>query len=222
LQKPEIYKMKKLSYVIMLAFAVYILQGCNNARKSANQNEDSLHAPVALRAPDTGGPHSAPQTPDTARKPYVAPKPVIIKVNSADAKFAVDAAGDNLSEVALSVIALQITKDQNIKTIADTVIIGHNKINDQLTAIAKSKNVTLPSFISPEVEKNREALAKKSGKDFDKAYINALVSGHQKALKLYKNAAESCTDADLKAFAAKTVPVIQLQLDAISKIHTAM
>ena len=211
--------MKKLSYAIMLAFAVYTLQGCKNAHKGANQNADTLHQTaqnVPLR-PDTGM-HGPPQMPDTARKAYVPRKPVVMKVNSADAKFAIAAAGGNLDEVALSVIALQMSKDDKIKAIADTLIINHGKINDALMAIAREKNITLPAFISPDAEKKRQALAKKSGKDFDKAYISAMIAGHKNALKLYQDASKNCTDADLKAFAAKTQPMIQMHLDAVSKL----
>jgi len=208
--------MKKFTNVIMLAFAVYILQGCKNNQKGANQNTDSLHQ-VALKAPDTGL-HGPPQMPDTTRKHYVPRKPIVMKVDSADAKFAMDATGGNLTEVALSVIALQITTDQKIKAIAGTLITDHNKINDGLIAIAKTKNIPLPAFISPDAEKTREALAKKSGKGFDKAYIKEMIAGHQKALQLYQDAAKNCTDADLKAFAVKTLPMIQMHLDAVSKL----
>lgn len=212
--------MKKLSYVIMLAFAVYILQGCKHAQKGTNQTADTLHQNaqnVPLRA-DTGM-HGPPQMPDTTPKHYVPHKAIVMKVNSADAKFAQAAAEGNLTEVALSVIALQISTDQKIKAIADTLITGHNKINDELMAIAKTKNVTLPAFIPPDAEKNRQALAKKSGKDFDKAFISAMISGHKNALKLYQDAAKNCSDTDLKAFAAKTQPMIQMHLDAVSKFQ---
>jgi putative membrane protein len=212
--------MKKLSSAIMLAFAVCILQGCNNAREGANQNADSLHqiAGKVPQTPDTSGTRGALPTPDTGKKHRTRPKPLVMKVDNADAKFAMDATRGSLAEIAMSVDASQITRDEKIKRIADTLITSQGRISDELVAIARAKNVIMPMFISPDMDKKREALKKKSGKDFDKAYISEMITGHQKALKLYKDAAKNCTDADLRAFAAKTVPRIQMYLDAVSKL----
>jgi putative membrane protein len=204
--------MKKLNSAIMLAFAVYILQGCTNANKGTDQSADSLHQ-IA---------NSAPQAPGTGKKQPAPAKPLVMKVDNADATFAVDAARGSLVEIALSVDASRITKDEKIKTFAGTLITGQGKITDEVVAIARTKNVAVPMFISPDAEKNREALEKKSGEDFDKAYISAMIGDYRKALKLYKNAAKNCADTDLKAFAAKTATTIQLYLDAVNKINAGM
>jgi putative membrane protein len=49
-----------------------------------------------------------------------------------------------------------------------------------------------------------------------------MVDGHKKALDLMQGGAKNCSDADLKAFAAKTAPIVQTHLDAINKIHDSM
>jgi len=49
-----------------------------------------------------------------------------------------------------------------------------------------------------------------------------MVDGHKKTLDLMNMAAKDCKDSELKAFAAKTAPVVQMHLDAITKIHDSM
>ena len=98
----------------------------------------------------------------------------------------------------------------------------HSKANDELMAIAKAKNITLPAAPDADHQKKLDDLSKLSGKDFDKAYVDAMVDGHKKTLDLMNMAAKDCKDSELKAFAAKTAPVVQMHLDAINKIHDSM
>ena len=65
-------------------------------------------------------------------------------------------------------------------------------------------------------------LSKKTGKDFDKAYVDAMIDGHKKMLDLMKDEAKDGKDVDLKAFAGKVAPTVQMHLDAINKIHDSM
>jgi putative membrane protein len=47
-------------------------------------------------------------------------------------------------------------------------------------------------------------MAKLSGEELDKEYVDAMVEAHEKDVSLFKAQSESGTDADAKAFAAKT------------------
>ena len=194
--------MKKLSYAIMIAIAAYAFQSCNNTPKDAKENADSLNKTkdTTTNAAATGG----------------------IAVNAADSKFATDAANGGLAEVALGKLAQQKATDARVKSFADMMVKDHSKANDELAAIAKAKNITLPAAPDADHQKKLDDLAKLSGKDFDKAYVDAMVDGHKKTLDLMQMAAKDCKDSDLKAFAAKIVPTVQMHLDAINKIHDSM
>ena len=73
-----------------------------------------------------------------------------------------------------------------------------------------------------DAQKTADDLAKKSGKDFDKAYVDAMLDGHKNAVKLFEDASQNCKDADLKAFATKTLPTLKMHLDSIQAIHDSM
>jgi len=201
--------MKKLNNLIMIALLFYALQGCKNSRKgttqipdSSNKNNTSIYQNYkSFNKRDSSHIISLPP----------------LKVDSADAKFAIAAEGDNLAEVYLSVIALQITKDVKIKEFADSVIIGHTKLNDQLSAIAKTKNIQIPSYVSPGRQKNAQTIAKKTGKEFDRAYLSEIEKGSLQSIKLYQSAAVDVKDAQLKEFAAKAVVFIKKYPDLIRK-----
>ena len=57
-----------------------------------------------------------------------------------------------------------------------------------------------------------------TGADFDKTYANQQVDGHQDAASLFDAYAKKGDNAALKAFAQKTLPVIQQHLDEAKKL----
>ena len=194
--------MKKLSYVFMIAASALAFQSCNHAAKDAKDSADSLNKTkdTTTNVAATGG----------------------IAVASDDAKFATTAANGGLAEVALGKLALTKTTNQSIKDFANMMVTDHSKANDALAAIAKAKNITLPTEPDSAHLKKADELSKLSEADFDKQYVSAMVDGHKKTLDLMTNEAKNGQDADLKAFAAQTSLTVQMHLDAINKIKDNM
>ena len=60
------------------------------------------------------------------------------------------------------------------------------------------------------------------GYDLSDFLRDAMVDGHKKTLDLMKDGEKNLKDADLKAFAAKTAPTVQMHLDAIKRIKDGM
>ena len=98
----------------------------------------------------------------------------------------------------------------------------HGTANTELMTIAQQKNITLPSTVDAEHKKTMDDLSKKTGSDFDKAYVDAMVSGHKSTLKLMEDESRDGKDAELKTFATKTAPVVQSHLVMINKISDSM
>ena len=201
--------MKKLSYLLMIAVAGLSFQGCNNTPKDAKQTADSMNM-----AKDSSA-KTADSTKGTAAAGAMA-------VSDADAKFATAAANGGMAEVALAKLALTKTANAQIKEFANMMVTDHGKANDELMAIAKTKNITLPATVDADHQKKADDLGKMTGKDFDKEYVSTMIDGHKKTLDLMNDEAKNGKDADLKAFAAKTAPTVQMHLDAINKINNSM
>src|ERR1700744_5400209 len=115
-----------------------------------------------------------------------------------------------MAEVALAKLALSKTTNPQIKDFATMMVTDHTKANEELAGIAKTKNITLPEAVSAEHQKKMDDLSQKSGADFDKAYVDAMVDGHKKTLSLMQDEAKNGQDADLKAFAATTASTVQM------------
>ena len=67
-----------------------------------------------------------------------------------------------------------------------------------------------------------DKLSKLSGAEFDKEYMSDMVKDHEADAKEFENQANKGTDADIKAFAAKTLPMVQRHLqmarDALNQV----
>lgn len=194
--------MKKLAYLLSISVAVFAFQGCGGGTKDAKETADSLNT-----------------VKDTASNMMV---PDAIAVEESDAEFATKAAVGGMAEVEFGKLALEKTSNPQIKDFANMMVLDHGKANEELMAIAKMKNITLPAALDDDHQKKMNELNSKTGSDFDKAYVEAMVDGHEKTLKLMENQAKDGKDADLKAFASKTAPVVQTHLNLIKKIHDNM
>lgn len=191
--------MKNLLFLLYsIAFTVMI--ACNSQQKDAKQLADSIND-----AKDT-----ATNTAD------------IITVRENEAEFATNAADAGLTEIDFANLAISKTSNEQIKAYANMMLKDHGIANDELMALAKSKNITLPLTMSNANQKRRDELNKKTGADFDKKYVAIMEEDHVKVLAFMEHEARTGTDPDLKAFASKTVPVINSHLNAIRKIKETL
>src|SRR5215471_17188628 len=87
---------------------------------------------------------------------------------------------------------------------------------------ASSKHVTLPSAVDAKAKATHDHLAKLSGDAFDKAYMHDMVTDHHHDIAAFKKESTSGADADLKAWAGKTLPTLEDHLknaqDVSSKV----
>jgi putative membrane protein len=200
--KQKTFIMKKLGLITLLSVAAFSFQACNSEPKDSKELADSLNKMAdSSKAGDSIVAMQAPKD---------------------DADFATDAAIGGMAEVEFSKLALAKTTNGKVKDFATMMVNDHGKANQDLMAIAKSKSISLPLILDDKHQKDLDDLNKKTGADFDKIYVDHMVDDHQKKEKLLKDQAENGTDQELKAFARKTLPVVQAHLETIKNIKKSM
>jgi len=65
-------------------------------------------------------------------------------------------------------------------------------------------------------------LAKLSGPAFDRAYMQAMVADHKKDVNEFRLEAKSGKDADVKGWAAKTLPTLEEHLRLAQSANSAV
>jgi len=103
-----------------------------------------------------------------------------LAVDENTSDFMVKVANGSMTEVEVSKLAQDKTKNERVKHFAAMMVQDHSQANDELKGLASQKNVTLPAAISEDNQKHKDDLSKKNGKDFDKSYMKMMVDDHQK------------------------------------------
>lgn len=131
-----------------------------------------------------------------------------------DADFMKQAAQNGAAEIEASKLALQKAQRPEVKAFAEKMVADHTKTSDELKQLAASKKVSLPD--GPSMKQKAELKMISAGDDakFDERYAKTFgVKAHEDTIKLFKDAANSATDAEVKAFAQKTLPALNHHLE---------
>jgi putative membrane protein len=139
-----------------------------------------------------------------------------------DFEYAVNAADGGMFEVQLGQLAANNGSTPGVKQLGQMMVTDHSKANEELKALAATKNISLPVVISDKLQKKYDDCANKSGVDFDKAYASAMVSAHKDDIDLFKKEADKGKDSELKAFAGGKLPVLNHHLEMAKSTEEAL
>jgi putative membrane protein len=133
----------------------------------------------------------------------------------------VDFAGQtDMVEINLGKLAQTSASSQAVKDYAQMLINDHSKDFNQLYDLAHQANLTRPDAIDAEHNKMMIApFQKLNGAAFDHHYIQEMVSGHTKAIAVYKKEAADAQNPGVKTYAENTIPVLQKHLDGAKELE---
>ena len=185
--------MKKILCIAVMAGAVA-------AAPAVAQSTGQTEKPAATKT----------QTKKQAAKPAAkTAEPMGGTLAPADRTFVREAATGGLAEVELGNLAKEKASNADVKQFGDRMVTDHSKANDELKQWAQQKNVTLPTELDARTKATRDRLSKLSGEAFDKAYMAAMVTDHQKDVAAFQRESKMAKDADLKTWAGKTLPTLE-------------
>ena len=141
--------------------------------------------------------------------------------DSPDKSFYKDLAEGGLAEVSDGTLASEKATDPKLKDFGAMMVKDHSAANDKLSALAATKNITLPTSASVAEMAEHEKLKVLSGDTFDKSYVKGQISAHRKTVRLLRKEIANGQDADAQSFAKTVLPTVQSHLKAIDAIATA-
>lgn len=150
--------------------------------------------------------------PPSAAASAAAPPSVTLvhKLPQADADFLHDAIQHCLTNAQSSQLALETSRDSQVKSLAQQILNQHAKTRDQLVTLAMSKGTEIPTAPSLTQKARLMMLSMRDGGSFDKDYINSwAIAANEEAVELFQRAAAEAGDADVRALAKDTLPSLQ-------------
>jgi putative membrane protein len=133
-------------------------------------------------------------------------------LSAEDRKFVVDVAQGSLAEVELGKVAALRGNSDKVKQFGQRMVADHGKAGDELTQLARQKGITLPKELDNKHQQLRDRLAKLSGAEFDRAYMNEMVKDHRKDVAAFKKHMQTSKDLELKVWAGQTLPTLEEHL----------
>jgi putative membrane protein len=130
-----------------------------------------------------------------------------------DAEFLVDAAEVNLEEIQLGQLAQQKGTSTHVKELGKMMEDAHTKSLNDLTVLAKSKMIAIPTTPTEDSKEAFNKLNEKSGIDFDKAYSDLMVNEHKDVIAAFEKASTDANDLDVKNWATVSLPDLRKHLD---------
>jgi putative membrane protein len=141
------------------------------------------------------------------------------KLARGDRQFIEDAANSGMFEVQVGQLASAKANDPNVRSFASMLVDHHTAANNELVQIANARGVELPAAPKRALRRDVEKLGKKNGDEFDRDFVrNVGIKAHEKDIKMFEKASKHVKDAQLKAFADKTLPVLREHLAAAEKL----
>ena len=133
-------------------------------------------------------------------------------VSKADQEFFTKAASGGMFEVEAGKLAESKGSDAGVKSFGSMLVKDHGAANDELKALASKKGASIPGAVPPDMQKKLDRLS--GSKNFDKDFVNEVgLADHKKDIALFEKTSKRADDADVKAFAAKTLPTLKGHLE---------
>ncbi|MDB5730155.1 MAG: hypothetical protein JWQ03_50 [Variovorax sp.] len=131
------------------------------------------------------------------------------KVNRADQRLIRDIAQANMAEVETGKLALEKSQNEQVKTFAQKMIDDHTSALNDVQQLAQAKNVDLPDGVDLKHKALATSMRAMSGANFDRDYKkHAGLADHRQTHDLLQKTQRNAKDPDLKALAAKMLPVV--------------
>jgi putative membrane protein len=132
-------------------------------------------------------------------------------------EFVTKVAVSDMFEIQSSKLASQ-KGNADVKAFAERMIKDHTKTSGELKAMVGKAKAKLPTALDAEHQKKLDQLQKLTGDELNAAYASLQVQAHEEAVKLFEAYSGSGEDADLKAWAAKTLPALKEHLQHARKL----
>lgn len=213
--------MKLRVFAILAALAAPGLAGAAPSDTSPT-NPPTKNAPTK-NAPTNNTPTNTPADPNPDKSPPA----------SSDAKTGAKLSDGDIRTIAhlhhVNQMEISLAKDaqrqgtEKVKDYASTLINDHQTADKDLTAFAKAHHLTTIPADKPTTDAERQddkdmtqqmtRMKTLKGADFDKAYLNMMVAGHDKELTKIDVEISSATDPDFKNLLQGVKPVLQRHAD---------
>jgi len=112
------------------------------------------------------------------------------------------------AEITVSLLAAQRAENESVRDFSTHMIDEHTKTKMAVEHMALQQHVVLHPGLNHNHQKQIEELSQLTGHAFDLAYMNYIVSGHERTVSELEQHAKTLSYPDIKQWIDATLPVI--------------
>lgn len=132
-----------------------------------------------------------------------------------DTDFYGQALDGGRKEVAAATLASTTASDAAVKSFANMLVQDHTAMNEKVLAASGQADAAAPA---PDATATAD-LQGKTGADFDRAFVDKMVSDHQATIALFENAAQNASTDEAKSLAQDALPKLRAHLQAAQDLQ---
>lgn len=131
-----------------------------------------------------------------------------------DAQFLVSSSEMSMRDIRLGQLAQKTAYHADVRELGKMMVHSHSKILSELIMLAKTKSISIPSYLTAENDAPYNKLSKKNGENFDIAYCELMIMQHRKAIEIFeKMSINQQVDADIKAWSMASLQELRTHLE---------
>ena len=206
--------MKKMHFVFACVCLTAGLFACNDGTNTTTATTTTTDSNAANTSNNTNNDNNSSGTNiATGEK---------LPLTAQDSTFVMKAAMGGMMEVQAGNAAQQNAQHDRVKAFATMMVRDHSGANQELMSLAQGRGMVLPTDLPPDMKKHTDALKNMKGRAFDNHYMKMMVDDHQKTIADFEKQVNGGNDAELKAWAAKMLPALQMHRDSAVAINNAI
>jgi putative membrane protein len=144
-----------------------------------------------------------------------------------DAQFAAIIQAINADEIQEAQLAMTKATSPDVKRFARDMMVAHRDMQNRMTTLLGRLQITpsdnaVSNQLRSDTQGEMSTLEAMRGKDFDRNYIDAQVTNHNKAIEMLDRITPSVKDADLKAALMATRPKVEAHLREAERVQLTL
>ena len=128
----------------------------------------------------------------------------------------------NIGEIRAGLLAEQKAQSNAVKAFGRLMTLDHSELESQLDATAAIDHTQIPDEPSSSTEQQADQLKSMSGAQFDRAYMNDMVQGHEKAVGKFESEKSNAQNPTVRDVVSSALPILQQHLALAKAVQASL
>jgi len=159
---------------------------------------------------------------EAAREPAASATDAGNVITGADREFVMQAEKINLQERVLGIMAQEKSQNNDIIDYGKMLVKDHNEALQKLVDLMNKNGMGQPKQLPEERSEAIKDMQGLSGAAFDTKFLEMMIEGHQKAIEMFRHAADSAQNTDVRDYAKDMLPTLEKHLKDAENLQGQM